>query len=108
MTQLGPDSLLWRWAGDNRIGFLGPSIGLLQLMHPAIGAGVLEHSDFFRDPAGRIERSLPLILGVVYDPPGVPTGATVRGFHRPIKGVDADGRRYHALDPATFWWAHAT
>jgi len=108
MTQLGPDSLLWRWAGDNRIGFLGPTIGLLQLMHPAIGAGVLQHSDFFRDPFGRIERSLPLILGVVYDDPDADTGRTVRGFHRDIKGIDDDGRRYHALDPATFWWAHAT
>jgi uncharacterized protein (DUF2236 family) len=36
--------------GDTRIGFLGASIGLLQLLHPAIGAGVLEHSDFFGDP----------------------------------------------------------
>jgi uncharacterized protein (DUF2236 family) len=108
MTQLGSDSLLWRWAGDNRIGFLGPTIGLLQLMHPAIGAGVLDHSDFFRDPFGRIERSLPRILGVVYDGPDAATGTTVRDFHRGIKGTDDAGRRYHALDPETFWWAHAT
>lgn len=109
MTQLGPESLLWRWAGDARIGFLAGTIGLLQLMHPAIGAGVLEHSDFFRDPTGRIERSLPRILGVVYDGPAADaTGRTVRDFHRGITGVDAAGRRYHALDPETFWWAHAT
>ena len=40
--ELGPTSLLWRYAGDTRIAFLGSTIGLLQLMHPAIGAGVLE------------------------------------------------------------------
>ncbi|MHB8467832.1 MAG: oxygenase MpaB family protein [Acidimicrobiales bacterium] len=106
--ELGPDSLLWRWAGDSRIALIGGTIGLLQLMHPAIGAGVLEHSDFFADPYDRVFRSLPWILGVVYDEDGEATGHTVRDFHRSIKGVDTDGRRYHALDPETFWWAHAT
>ena len=107
--ELGPESLLWRWAGDTRIAFLGGAIGLLQLMHPAIGAGVLEHSDFFGDPYGRVFRSLPRILGVVYDGPEAgSTGREVRDFHRDIKGVDAEGQRYHALDPETFWWAHAT
>ena len=78
-------------------------------MHPAIGAGVLEHSDFFGDPYGRVFRSLPRILGAVYDGPEADaTGREVRDFHRPIKGVDDHGRRYHALDPETFWWAHAT
>ncbi len=106
---LGPESLLWRWAGDNRIAFLGGTIGLLQLMHPAIGAGVLDHSNFFEDPMGRVLRSLPRILGVVYDGPDAEaTGREVRSFHNDIKGTDGSGRRYHALDPSTFWWAHAT
>jgi uncharacterized protein (DUF2236 family) len=106
---LGPRSLLWRWAGDNRIGFLGGTIGILQLLHPAIGAGVSEHSNFFEDPADRIIRSLPRILGAVYDGPrAAATGRTVRDFHRTVHGVDSQGRRYHALDPETFWWAHAT
>lgn len=107
-VELGPDSLLWRWAGDTRIAFLGGTIGLLQLMHPAIGAGVLQHSNFFEDPSDRVFRSLPRILGAVYDDPAADTGREVRDFHRSIKGVDADGSAYHALDPATFWWAHAT
>ncbi|MBV9040141.1 MAG: DUF2236 domain-containing protein [Acidimicrobiia bacterium] len=108
-VELGPSSLLWRYAGDTRIAFLGGTIGLLQLMYPAIGAGVLEHSNFFEDPADRVFRSLPRILGAVYD--GVAsydTGRQIRDFHRSIRGTDAAGRRYHALDPATFWWAHAT
>lgn len=107
-TELGPESLLWRYAGDTRIAFLGGTIGLLQLMHPAIGAGVLEHSNFFDDPTDRVFRSLPRILGAVYDDDAVATGDEVRDFHRDIKGELGDGERYHALDPATFWWAHAT
>jgi uncharacterized protein (DUF2236 family) len=107
--ELGPSSLLWRYAGDSRIAFLGGTIGLLQLMHPAIGAGVLDHSNFFEDPSDRVFRSLPRILGAVYDGPQADTtGLEVREVHKPIHGQDGQGRRYHALDPATFWWAHAT
>jgi uncharacterized protein (DUF2236 family) len=107
--ELAPGSLLWRWAGDSRIAFMGGTIGLLQLMHPAIGAGVLDHSDFFRDPYGRVSRSLPRILGTIYDGPAAEsTGKEVRSFHKHIGGFDGSGDRYHALDPATFWWAHAT
>lgn len=105
---LGPDSLLWRYAGDTRIAFLGSSIGLLQLMHPAIGKGVLDHSNFFENPSDRVFRSLPRILGAVYDADADTTGKEVRDFHKPIKGSLPTGESYHALDPSTFWWAHAT
>jgi uncharacterized protein (DUF2236 family) len=107
-TVLGPDSLLWRWAGDTRIGLLAGPIGLLQTMHPAIGAALIEHSDFFADPADRVVRSLPSILGTVYDDPARDTGKSVRDYHRDIKGTEPSGRAYHALDPSTYWWAHAT
>ena len=107
--ELGPDSILWQYAGDTRIAFMGATIGLLQLMHPAIGAGVVEHSDFFGDPYDRVFRSLPAILGAAYDGPDAEaTGRWVRDQHTTIKGVDAQGRRYHALTPETYWWAHAT
>ena len=107
-AELGPDSILWQCAGDTRIAFLGATIGLLQLMHPAIGAGVIEHSNFFEDPFDRVFRSLPAILGAVYGPDATATGRWVRDQHKTIKGVDDEGRRYHALDPHTYWWAHAT
>jgi uncharacterized protein (DUF2236 family) len=106
--RLGPGSLLWHYAGDQRLGFVGLSTGLLQLMHPAIGAGVAEHSAFFTEPWQRIQRSMPEILGVIYDRDPEATGRRVRDFHRTIKGVDHRGRRYRALNPETFWYAHAT
>lgn len=106
---LGPNSLLWRWAGAGRIAYLGGTIGLLQTMHPAVGAGLVEHSDFFDDPVDRVFRSLPSIVGVVYDEQADETGRWVRDAHRTITGDDdGHGNRYHALDPETFWWAHAT
>jgi uncharacterized protein (DUF2236 family) len=86
----------------------GLSAGLLQLMHPGIGAGVAEHSSFFNDPWDRILRSVPQIIGVVYEPDAEALGHRVRDYHRRIRGVDHLGRRYSALHPPTFWWAHAT
>jgi uncharacterized protein (DUF2236 family) len=105
---LGPGSPLWRFAGDNRLSFTGLSAGILQLMHPGLGAGVVDHSAFFTEPWDRIMRSVPEIVGVVYDAEPEATGHRVRDYHRSIKGVDHLGRRYSALKPETFWWAHAT
>lgn len=100
--------MLWHYAGDRRLAFTGLSAGLLQLLHPAIGAGVAEHSNFFEDPWDRIIRSIPQIMGVIYDPHPEEVGRRVRDYHRSIHGVDGKGRPYRALAPATFWWAHAT
>src|SRR5437870_3187153 len=103
-----PRSLLWRYAGDRRLAFVGLSTGILQLMHPGIGAGVAEHSAFFSEPWDRIFRSIPEIMGVVYDPDPETTARRVRDRHRAIRGIDHLGRPYRALAPDTFWFAHAT
>jgi uncharacterized protein (DUF2236 family) len=105
---LGPDSLTWRYLGDSRNTLLAARAGILQVMHPAIDAGVRGHSDFFANPWNRIIRSSGPILGVVFDEDWRATGHAVRDFHRPIRGARADGSRYAALDPATYFWAHAT
>jgi uncharacterized protein (DUF2236 family) len=86
----------------------GSATGILQLMHPGIGAGVAEHSAFFQDPFDRIYRSIPQIWATIFAPDGDRRGRELRDIHRRIKGTDHRGRRYHALDPETFWWAHAT
>jgi uncharacterized protein (DUF2236 family) len=77
-------------------------------MHPAIGAGVEQHSTFFADPWGRIERSLPKIYGAAYNEDAKATGEQVRDIHLNISGIDHNGKRYHALNPETWLWAHAT
>ncbi|MGW5054014.1 oxygenase MpaB family protein [Actinokineospora sp. NPDC004072] len=105
---LGPGSLTWRLLGDTRGLLCLGRIGTLQNMHPAVGAALQDHSDFFANPLDRLLRSIPPILGVVYDPPGSGTGALVRGYHTRLAGTDSRGRRYHALNPDVFWWTHAT
>ena len=106
---LGPDSLTWKYFGDLRTGLMGVWIGALQNMHPELGAGVEEHSILLREPLQRVARSVYPIMGVVYDGDRASaTGQQVRSFHETIKGTDSAGRRYHALNPETFYWAHAT
>lgn len=106
---LGPDSLTWRIFGDWRGLLQGPWAGSMQNMHPQLGAAVEEHSIFFRERIPRLLRSLYPIGGVVFDGDHAPqTGAQVRDYHIGIKGVDSQGRRYSALNPDVFYWAHST
>lgn len=108
-TPLGPDSLTWKYFGDWRGLLIALWAGSMQNMHPELGAGVEEHSKFFNERWQRLFRSLYPIGGVIYDGPRAHrTALEVRGYHNTIKGVDKWGRRYHALNPDTYYWAHAT
>ncbi|WP_099024287.1 oxygenase MpaB family protein [Mycolicibacterium palauense] len=107
-------SLIWRYFGDNRMFLIGPRPGVLQLTLADLGQGVYDHSVFFADTAARIKRSLPPIFRTVYGSPDNNAGPQVRDFHHDIKGelpaeyAAGTPRRYHALDPDTYFWAHAT
>ncbi|MCB1041063.1 MAG: DUF2236 domain-containing protein [Acidimicrobiales bacterium] len=107
---IGPGSILWQVAGDPRSLLPGTAAGIMQLMLPGLGAGVTDHSNFFDDPFDRIFRSIPPIWRSIFsdDDEGAEVGRTIRRFHDHVKGTDEQGRRYHALDPDVFWWAHAT
>ena len=107
---LGPQSLVWRYFGDNRMYLIGPRPAVLQNMLAELGQGVLDHSVFFADTAARLKRVTAadlqhrLRLRRRQSP-----GQQVRDFHHHDQGRHA-GRasRYHALDPDTYFWAHAT
>lgn len=104
---LGPDSLTWRYFADNRMVLLGPRAAVLQNMLPALGQGVEDHSVWFAETLARLQRSIPPIFGTVYGADPEASGHEVRDFHRPIKGKLPDGSPYSALDPGTYYWAHA-
>jgi uncharacterized protein (DUF2236 family) len=107
---LGPDSLVWQRSGDWRLLLLAGRSLLLQVAHPTVAAGVAEHSDYMGDPWGRLDRTLDLYLAVVFGgADGAPdAGHRLREMHKAIKGVDAEGKRYHALEPGAYHWVHAT
>lgn len=105
---LGPDSLTWRYFGDNRMALLGPRAAVLQNMLPSLGQGVEDHSVWFAETLARLQRSIPPIFNTVYGADGRAAGHEVRDFHRTIKGKLPDGSPYSALNPDTYYWAHAT
>ncbi|NEB76406.1 DUF2236 domain-containing protein [Streptomyces sp. SID14478] len=104
-----PGGVLWDTAGDVRSLLALPAAFVLQVAHPAVGAGVDDHSVFRTDPWGRGARSLTSVLLWVYGgEAAAEEGRRLRRLHRTIQGTDPHGRRYHALTPAYYAWVHAT
>lgn len=101
---LGPDSMLWRYAGDCRTYLAAPMTGLLLNMLPGVSAGIEQHSTFFDEPWARTIRSISQIMQTVYDPY---MALRVRDYHHQIKGIDHHGHRYHALSPELYFASHA-
>ncbi|MER7516574.1 oxygenase MpaB family protein [Streptomyces sp. NPDC126499] len=100
---------LWTLAGDVRALLMLPAALTLQVAHPAVGAGVDDHSVFRTDPWGRGERSLlSLQLWIYGGEAAAEEGRRLRALHKDIQGTDTRGRRYHALTPANYAWVHAT
>lgn len=106
---LGPGAAAWYATGDLRAGLLSIRTLVLQVAHPMVGAGVGEHSVYKTDPYGRLWRTVDSLLKQVYGGHrAADEGGKLLALHRDIKGVDASGRRYHALDPEAYLWVHAT
>ncbi|NNJ07362.1 DUF2236 domain-containing protein [Streptomyces sp. PKU-MA01144] len=104
-----PGGVLWTLVGDVRGLLMLPAALTLQVAHPAVGAGVDEHSAFRTDPWGRAERSLrSLQLWVYGGDAAAEEGRRLRRLHRGVAGTDSSGRRYHALSPEHYAWVHAT
>jgi uncharacterized protein (DUF2236 family) len=88
----------------------GTAALLMQVAHPLVAAGVEQHSDFRRDPFGRLRRTLNTTLAVVFAEPDAARTALRRidRRHGPVRGTAADGRAYEARDPALLLWVQAT
>jgi uncharacterized protein (DUF2236 family) len=105
-----PGTITWRRAGDARVLIAAGYALLLQVAHPTVGAGVSEHSQFQRNPWGRLLRTLDYTYTMGFGGPQAAgeMGRRIRAFHTQIKGTAPDGRHYHALEPTAYAWVHAT
>lgn len=109
LRPLGPGSVTWEVFGD--VVFpLGASRRLLiDVAHPLVAAGVRDFSVFDTDPYGRAERTLELIMGVVYgEQDALAAAQRLREGHQRFRGTTPDGTRWSALDPEAFHWVHAS
>jgi uncharacterized protein (DUF2236 family) len=105
-----PGTITWRRAGDPRLLLAAGYALLLQVSHPTVGAGVSQHSEFRRDPWGRLLRTLDYAYTIVYGGPSAAgeMGRRMRSLHARIQGTGPDGRPYDALEPQAYAWVHAT
>ncbi|MDX2355816.1 oxygenase MpaB family protein [Dietzia sp. PP-33] len=89
--------------------FMLPRAVSLQLMHPAISAAILEHSPSPGFVWLHKKRSVPPTIAMAFDPhPESWIPGRIVVTHDTIRGTDADGNRYHSLDPEVFHFQHAT
>lgn len=84
------------------------SAGIEQLLHPDIGAAVEHTGKFWRNPYHRVAISMDPIMAVVYADEPRQAGSYVRRLHEGIHGTDPNGRKFNALSPEAFYWAHET
>jgi uncharacterized protein (DUF2236 family) len=105
------DSIAWRVNGDIVTMMIGGVSGLLlQMLHPAVLAGVWDHSDFRADMHGRLRRTAKFIAVTTYDHASAGRAAIerVRSIHDRLGGVLPDGTVYRVSDPALLAWVHVT
>ena len=81
---------------------------LLQSLHPLAMAGVAEHSNYRGDPWGRLQRTSTFLGVTTFGTAADAQRAVdrVRGIHRRVNGIAADGRPYAATDPHLLEWVH--
>ena len=107
----GPKAVAWRVHGDITSMMVGGiSSLLLQMLHPAVMAGVWDHSNFRNDMQGRLRRTARFIALTTYGgrEEAEALMARVRRIHDQVHGTLPDGTPYAARDPALLAWVHVT
>ena len=107
----GPASVTWRLSADLSSIVAGLRALLVQALHPLAMAGVDQHSDWRRDPVGRLAATSSYLATVSFGDRAAAgrAAATVRRIHEHVHGTDpVTGRPYAATDPALLLWVHAT
>ncbi len=107
----GPRSVAWRVHGDVTSMMVGGVAGLLlQMLHPAVLAGVWDHSKFRDDMSGRLRRTARFIALTTYGgrEEAEAAIARVRTIHAYVRGTLQDGTPYIANDPGLLAWVHVT
>jgi uncharacterized protein (DUF2236 family) len=94
----------------------GPAV-LLQVAHPLVAAGVVQHSDYHADLWRRLVRTLRALYLMAFGTKAEAerAGEIVRAVHARVRGTTETqlgrfppGTRYSAFDPELMLWVHAT
>lgn len=113
-----PESVIRRVGNSPLTPFLGggPAV-LLQVAHPLVAAGVVQHSDYHRDLWRRLGRTLQALYLIAFGTRAEAERAAeaVRIVHARVHGTTdvrlgrfPPGTPYSASDPELMLWVHAT
>lgn len=106
-----PSSIAWRIYKNAISVFIGGITAvILEFAEPRVRDGVWDHTDFRKNPRGRVQRTgLALMLGI-YGPADTARKLIerVNRMHKRVKGVTSDGQEYNATDDELLSWVHAT
>jgi uncharacterized protein (DUF2236 family) len=106
----GPRSVAWRLHADPVMIVAAIRTLLVQALEPRAMAGVDQHSQYRRDPWGRLGRTVEFILATTYGDTAAAEAACemVRRIHDRVHGVDpVTEQAYSAHDPDLLLWIHA-
>jgi uncharacterized protein (DUF2236 family) len=107
----GPGAVVRRVHGDVTTMMVGGVAGLLlQMLHPAVLAGVWDHSNFRTDMHGRLRRTARFIALTTYGGRAEAEAALarVRAIHDRVRGTLPNGCVYAANEPPLLAWVHVT
>jgi len=105
----GPSSVTWQLHADPAMWLAGVRALYLQALHPLAVRGAYQHSNFKRDPLGRLWRTGDFVGVVTYGTTAQAeqAGARVRAIHRRLRGVCPEtGRRFPVDLPELLLWVH--
>jgi uncharacterized protein (DUF2236 family) len=110
------NSTIWRVNREMVLLAAGGRALLMQLAHPKVAAGVVQHSDFQADPLARLHRTMSAMWSIVFDkePQARESLERVARVHTRVRGQVGlgegvlAGARYDANDQDLLLWVHAT
>lgn len=106
---LGPDSISWELHSDmGVIAAAGMAAIVMEILHPAVMAGVHDQSNYQTQPERRARNTLGYVVVTTFGSTHAATALIerVRRMHERVNGTTPDGRPYRAMDPELIGWVH--
>jgi uncharacterized protein (DUF2236 family) len=105
----GPGSMSWELNSHmGAVAAAGAGAILLELLHPAVMAGVHDQSNYQTQTERRMRNTFGYVQVTTFGSTEAATSLIerVRRMHERVNGTMPDGRPYRAMDPELIGWVH--
>ena len=105
----GPGSMSWELHSDmGAIAAAGTGAIIMEILHPAVMAGVHDMSSYQTQPERRMRNTFGYVVATTFGSTDAATAliGRVRRMHERVNGTMPDGRPYRAMDPDLIGWVH--